>query len=253
MKRKVYSIIIICLFTLMLTACSSQQETEINETKQISTPVPTISSVLPYEQLDLPEDFQEKAYEHVQNITSFGVREAGSDAEASTIDYILKYLGQSGIEAKKEEFRFQYYNLKKVSINGTEVNCDRIYLDPYNSKELSGEGKIFYQSDDQHGEIAIQKSSVPPDVLMDAINDESIEAVLITSVNDFNQIHNEKELQVDIDGNTEERTSYNVIAKICSTKSDAKDIIISAHMDSIFGVGADDNASGVGAVLELAK
>ena len=60
-------------------------------------------------------------------------------------------------------------------------------------------------------------------------------------------------MQVYIDGNTEERSSYNVIAKICSTKNDAKDIIISAHMDSIYGVGADDNASGVGAALELAK
>lgn len=73
----------------------------------------------------------------------------------------MKCLGQSGIESKKEKFKFQYYNLKKVSFDGKEVNCYKIYFDPYKKPELSGEGKIYYQSDDKHAEIAIQKSSVP--------------------------------------------------------------------------------------------
>lgn len=255
MKRKAYSISLICLIAFVFTACNTQHETEDDEINQISTPVPTISSdaVLPYEQLDLPEDFMEKSYEHVKNITSFGVREDGSEAEASTIDYIMNYLGEIGIEAMKEEFTYQNFNLNKVMINGSELDIERIYLNPDNNPILNGVGKIYYQSDELHGEVAIQKKSAPLNILLEAINDKDIKAVILTSDDVFKQIHNEDEFQVDIDGKTEEKTSYNVVAKISSTKSDAKDIIIGAHMDSIYGVGADDNASGVGDVLELAK
>jgi hypothetical protein len=106
---------------------------------------------------------------------------------------------------------------------------------------LSDEGEIYYQTGGQHKKIVIQKTSVPLATLEEAINDENIDAVVITSDEDFQKIHGQETLQVDIEGNTQEKTSYNVIAKISSSKSDAKDIIISAHMDSIFGVGADDH------------
>jgi Zn-dependent M28 family amino/carboxypeptidase len=165
----------------------------------------------------------------------------------------MNYLEQSGITANKEEFHFQNYILKQVLINGTEVSCDRLYFNPYDNPVLSDEGEIYYQTSGQHKKIVIQKTSVPLATLEEAINDENIDAVVITSDEDFQKIHGQETLQVDIEGNTQEKTSYNVIAKISSSKSDAKDIIISAHMDSIFGVGADDNASGVGALLELAK
>lgn len=47
----------------MFTACSSQQVSKIDESEQISTPLPMINNepTLPYEQLELPGDFQEKA------------------------------------------------------------------------------------------------------------------------------------------------------------------------------------------------
>lgn len=89
----------------------------------------------------LQSDFQEKAYNHVIKISSFGVRKAGSQAEASTVDYLMKCLGQSGIKAtdtKRIVFRsnillfLHYYRIKKnwYSMNNNSLIYNKQPITP---------------------------------------------------------------------------------------------------------------------------
>ncbi|MFH1151421.1 MAG: M28 family metallopeptidase [Actinomycetota bacterium] len=49
------------------------------------------------------------------------------------------------------------------------------------------------------------------------------------------------------------RVTRNVIAELPGTQRPSKDIVVGAHMDSRGGPGANDNATGVAVVLELAR
>lgn len=55
-------------------------------------------------------------------------------------------------------------------------------------------------------------------------------------------------------GTTKEGTSWNVVGELPGDDMEAQIIVVSGHIDSVsIGVGADDNASGMAAVLECAR
>jgi hypothetical protein len=260
MKKAICTFIMVCLIILTFTACNNQKKTIIEDKGEPEAAIPVTNNneitprvtgsdneTLTYEQIELPNNFEEKAYEHVKKIASFGIREAGSDAEAAADKYIMECLKQNGIEAVKEKFDFKYYNPGKVSINGEEISYDKICFNPYEHTKLNGKGEIFDKSKDQSNKIVILQGQET------SIFDINAKTILNINKEDFEWVKNETSIQVDINGEIEKRISYNVIATINSTRKDAKSIIISAHMDSINGQGADDNASGVGVALELAK
>jgi len=57
----------------------------------------------------------------------------------------------------------------------------------------------------------------------------------------------------EITGRMKNNTSSNVVASIKAMPNITKEIVISAHLDSRGGPGANDNASGIGVLIELAK
>ncbi|MBI9067615.1 MAG: Zn-dependent exopeptidase M28, partial [Salinivirgaceae bacterium] len=80
--------------------------------------------------------------------------------------------------------------------------------------------------------------------------------ILVVSSNDYQRISNEQErdLSCKIIGGIKKHHSQNVVGLITSPYKTEDEIIISAHYDSYpSSVGADDNASGVGAIIELSK
>jgi hypothetical protein len=101
---------------------------------------------------------------------------------------------------------------------------------------MIGDGVIYHQSTDIKDKIAFLKSSEEPYPL----SDKNAKALVNISDSDYKRLQGETKIKVDIQGKVTERTSYNVVGKILCSKSDAKDIIISAHMDSIIGMGADE-------------
>ncbi len=260
MNKAICKILMVCMIIFTFTACNNQNKTIVEDKGELEAVIPmgynekitpqasvTDKEALTYEQLDLPKDFKENAYEHVEKIASFGIREAGSDAEAAADEYIIKCLKQSGIEAVKEQFYFQYYNMGKVSVNGKEISYDKICFNPYENIKLNGKGEIYNKLKDQSNKIVILQSQEA------SLYNINAKTILCINKSDFEWVKREGSIQVNINTEIDKKISYNVVANINSTKKDAKSIIISAHMDSINGPGACDNASGVGVALELAK
>ncbi|KKK87666.1 hypothetical protein LCGC14_2750950, partial [marine sediment metagenome] len=74
------------------------------------------------------------------------------------------------------------------------------------------------------------------------IQKELEEAGLIVAVESF-----------EIAGRMKDKISSNIVASIKPMSNINKEIIISAHLDSYGGPGANDNGSGIGVLIELAK
>jgi Zn-dependent M28 family amino/carboxypeptidase len=62
------------------------------------------------------------------------------------------------------------------------------------------------------------------------------------------------QLRLRVDGSIEHSAANNVVAELPGSRGDSANIVVGAHMDSVpAGPGANDNGSGSGVVLELAR
>lgn len=105
---------------------------------------------------------------------------------------------------------------------------------------------------------ACTDESIYPDVSEDDAHYEAIMALTEAGLKLVKLLEEQEEVMVELDVEYEERelTSHNVIAKKKPEPENdpGKIVIIGAHHDSVpDSPGANDNASGVSAVLELAR
>lgn len=210
------------------------------------------------ESILLSNDFEDKAYTHVKNISGFGVRSAETEAEKKTIDYIINEFESIGLKTQIDTFKYKCYIIenKNVKIGGEIYPFEKLASNPYISQEnISGEAFIFhpdssYESlSDLSNKVVITKEPVKFWKL------DNKNPISIVYLNDtvFENIANTEKIDVELNeiGIIKEFTTYNIIASIPSESE--KEIIITAHWDSYCGPGATDNASGVGVMIELAR
>jgi hypothetical protein len=216
------------------------------------------SSLIPF----FPDNFKEEAFKHVDSLSSFGFRYANSKAETRTINYLKDVLSENHIVASIDTFKFQYFESQTLSvkINNLDYTPTYILIDPYEATEFMGNGYVFY-SDSSFDNYLDQNLN---DRIVITSNEENLfklyenrtaKAIIILNENDFNSIEEIKNLEVSIQAKGELKTleSCNLIATVNPKQETDKEIIISAHWDSYQGPGADDNATGIGVMLELAK
>jgi len=207
--------------------------------------------------LELPPDFNERAFQHVQDLVSFGIRNAGTKSEKLTVDYLLDFYKDLHLDPRVDTFGFEYFSAKKISVkvDGRKFIYKRIYLDPYrNSHVLNGRTYCFT------GAPAIVKSLADSMKGRIIFTDELTEiyrlvrcrplAIIIADENDLKNLNN-RPARIDIDGQAEKKISYNISCSIGPEKE--KQILLGAHWDSFCGPGADDNASGVSTIMELSR
>jgi len=98
--------------------------------------------------------------------------------------------------------------------------------------------------------------AVPERTPLWSVGHAQAEAIVFLTETEFQQIKRQGGERADlmIDGQRKRRTSANVVAQLQKVRRDATPyVLVSAHWDSILGPGADDNASGVAVLLELAR
>jgi Zn-dependent M28 family amino/carboxypeptidase len=80
-------------------------------------------------------------------------------------------------------------------------------------------------------------------------------AIVYVKQEEFESLKNEsdKRAQISVTGEIQRLQSANVIATLQPKPDTENEIIVSAHVDSYNGPGADDNASGVAVLLDLAE
>jgi hypothetical protein len=205
--------------------------------------------------VELPADFKEKAFQHVQDLASFGIRNAGTKSEKLTVKYLMDFYKNLQLSPHIDTFGFEYFSARSiiVFVNGQKVTYKTIYLDPYkNPQKISG--RSYCVDDDQ------QSSKINADSLRNKIvfTNEKAEiyrlarrkplAIVIVDENDLKNFNN-KPVIVLIEGQTEKKKSFNISCTLGPPRK--KEILIGAHWDSFCGPGADDNASGVSVIMEL--
>lgn len=207
----------------------------------------------------LPAGFKDRAYDHVSNLEGFGVRSAGTTGETKTMAYLNNYILSLHLEPKIDTFYFQSYTAKDMHViaGDKKISFKTIYFNPYiDSTGVSARGCMLtsyseFQAvarDSIQNHIVFTNGSVP----VHRIYRFRPKAIVVLSDSVLQQMNPDRKLySIITDGKLHLLKSYNIYASL--NDSCKKEIILGAHWDSYNGPGADDNASGVAVVLELAR
>ena len=209
---------------------------------------------------DLPPNFGDQCYKHIEELASYGIRAAELPSETKTINYLSTKLTESGIKVSVDTFKYKYfkYDSAIVKFNNEIIKVSSLFINPYNKiNEIRSEYFLL---------------NTPIEKLEEKLNDKiiiasesykffdlfKINAKAIIVLNDsilkmFEKQASNSKISLKLSGKIEEYKTFNLIGSLTKNVNSQKDIIISAHWDSKVGPGADDNASGISVILELAK
>jgi hypothetical protein len=212
---------------------------------------------------DFPPDFGQRAMDHIAALVESAPRRAGSSAERDAAAYIKDQFETLGLVVGVEPFEFETFVIKQARLSacGAEASAAMVGFDPYRG-ELSFEGRLVFVRPDVGGSelgtlpladaLVVTADPAPFFALMfgrpravvylDAKDYESVAA----SPCSLGTLH--------VIGEPAKGLSANLVATVGSVDPLAAEIVISAHYDSYrLSPGADDNASGVGVLTELAR
>ena len=212
----------------------------------------------------LPADFKEKAFHHIQSLAGFGIRTSGTENEAKSMDYIHKCFAGAGLDVSIESFEFETFILERIllQIGGGKYEPDFVVFDPYSGpKEISGQPAFI---DPQTPRDKLQALSLADQIVITAVPSNYFQiafknprSIIFLSPNDVERFKNSQNQTVvlKIVGAVKKFSSANIIGSLNSAlaRSQEKEIILSAHLDSVGGPGACDNGSGIGVLIELAR
>jgi hypothetical protein len=209
---------------------------------------------------DLPPNFGDKCYKHIEELASYGIRAAELPSETKTINYLSAKLAESGIKVTVDTFKYKYfkYDSAIVKYNNEKIKFSRLFINPYNKiNEIKSEYFLL---------------NTPVEKLEEKLNDKIIiasesynffdlfkinaEAIIVLNDSIFRKFEKQtfnSKISLKLFGKIEEYKTFNLIGSLNKNVNRGKNIIISAHWDSKVGPGADDNASGISVMLELAK
>lgn len=215
------------------------------------------------QQIALPSDFKEKVFEHIKNLCDFGVRTTGSKNEAKAINYIKNQFKKIGLDTTVEPFKFESFEFSKTTfkIAGSIYNPTLLGFNPY-SDEIDYKGTaILLNPTSTPNEIREKKignkvvvTALPANYFQ--IMFQNPKLIIFVDSTNYNKIETVKNygFSLKIEGQFKKFKSANVIGYLPSSSETKKEISICAHLDSYkTSPGADDNGSGIGVMIELAK
>lgn len=208
--------------------------------------------------VSLPSDFKENAYSHVSHLASFGIRNANSKGETETIRYIRDHFTSLNLDCQIDTFEFQGYVAAdiQVLVDNRPVQLKTVFFNPYKDPEgLAGAVYLFNRTS---GYKSIDRDSINNHIVItheraDIYGLFKYQPKAIVILGDSDVARLDKKAQTCVikpNGKVNKYKSYNIYSSLNNQK---KEILIGAHWDSYNGPGADDNASGVSVVLELAR
>jgi hypothetical protein len=223
----------------------------------------SLASTQPAEKTSRVRDnFQTEVFKHIEYLTTLCVHFAGSATEKQTVTYIQKDLQAARLITEVESFEFDFFKLEKSSIliGGNKYELTMVAFNPYEGNfDIEGEF-ISIEPGISKQELFQLSANIKIILTTPAINYFLVnyldpKAVVIMDPDDFRHIrdNNPKTLSIHITGKTEKMTAYNVTATIKAIPAANREIIISAHHDSYGDPGANDNGSGIGVLIALAK
>ena len=198
---------------------------------------------------------------HVRQLAACGVHEAGSLGERNTARYVQEQMKQAGLSVTVEPFTFQSFALENAVLEAGVEQAEILKLgfNPYSAKSpISGE-LAFVTATDQP---SILKADLDGKLVLLVGNDgfsivsfhKKPVALVSLSSPDFERLKagGATAAEIRFRGRVRTAKSANIVG-VLAAKPGAREIILSAHYDSVNGPGANDNATGVAVLLELAR
>lgn len=210
----------------------------------------------------LPADFSEKAYKHIEYLVGLENRTAGTGGERAAAEYIRSQFSAIGITVKTEPFVLKSFVVDEASlqIGKEKFEPETVCFNPY-------EGVFDFE-----GDMFLLDADVPSDTLAEmdldgqsVITVEEVDyfslmpktpaLIVYLSREDYETAQGlgQRRFQLKIEGGIEEFQSANVVGILEAGSNGAGEVILTAHYDSYHSSGADDNASGVGVLIELVR
>ena len=211
----------------------------------------------------LPENFEDKAFNHIKNLVSLGPRPAGSKNEMKAAEYIQRQFNEIGLKTEIEIFEYKSFEFMSLDLRINNIHYQPVGLGytPYrNIYEFEGSA-VFIDLNDLSSppkqEIITGKTIISNDFTSHfQLLRFRPKLIIYVNPNDFIEMkssgdHNYK---LKISGQYKKFKSPNVIAQLGRSYATQKEILIGAHLDSYRdSPGANDNGSGVAVMIELAR
>lgn len=211
----------------------------------------------------LAPGFKERALAHVRYLAGLGNRVAGTEGESKAIGYAKEQMDKAGLSVAVEPFQFQSFVLEKalLKVENETAEILRLGFNPYaGGDSLTGELAFVESTDDMQ---AIMKLELDDRIVVttEAANFFRLtlfkkpRAVAFLSRQDFDRLKagGARPGEISVRGKLAKTSSSNVVGTLAPGPAAGREIILSAHLDSWKGPGANDNASGVAVLLELAR
>jgi len=205
--------------------------------------------------------FETRAMAHVRQLAATGIHEAGTKADRKAARYVTDQMKQAGLAVISEPFTFKSFTLEGALLEaGAEkASVVKLGFNPYAATSpISGELAYVTATDGPSIEKADLDGKLVVIAGKDGFNRVSFlkcpKAVVSLLAPDFARLKasGEKTGELRFRGKVMTRKSTNIVG-VLAAKPGAREIIVSAHYDSINGPGANDNDSGVAVLLELAR
>ena len=213
------------------------------------------------------EDFAVRARKHIEAMVAIGPRRAGSPNEGTASSYVAGQFRAMGIPAIIEPFVFESFEPSGIAlrIGNEEFTPAGLGMDPYAGDFGTSYSGAFHlldpgaqsgwpSAEDVAGKAAVTSEAGDPSLHF-RIAALRPKIIIDLSPGDLKRIWDLKERDVALAfrGTYIRGTSRNVIARLGS-KPPAPQIIVGSHLDAYRDCpGANDNASGVAALLEVAR
>jgi hypothetical protein len=213
---------------------------------------------------DSPNEFStERAMAHIRALAALKSRTAGTSGEAGAFRYVSEQLRSAAVDVATEPFAFSSYSLSRASLQVGDVTVEpaRIVFYPYRgSTKLEGD-IAFATAAMVNGGNGLSGLNLAQRIVVttsesreSAIAARMPAAIAFVSDADYNKLKGigATRAALLLTGSVNKLQSANLVA---STENAAapREIILSAHIDSADTPGAQDNASGVAVLLELAR
>ncbi len=200
---------------------------------------------------------------HVRSLAFWRSRTAGTSGEVRAIHYVKQVLRGAAVDVRIEPFRFRSYDLHRavLRVGGLSVEPARIVFDPYHgTTDIIGD-VAFVTAAEVNGGNGVARLDLSQRVVVTTnearysrIADRQPLAIVLISDHDFDKLKGTgaRRAKLLIQGKVRTVRSANLVAATLNP-STSREIILSAHIDSAGTQGAQDNASGVAVLLELAR
>lgn len=222
-----------------------------------------LSQAPPQASRTLDPGFQERAITHVRQLAALGERVAGGKGESKAAVYVKEQMEKAGLGVVVEPFEFQSFVLESAVLTAGTDHAEilRLGFNPY----AGGDRRI--------GELAFVESTGNMGAVLKLELDDKIvvttesgnfyvlsmfkrpRAIVSLSRPEFQRLQAAGVVSGEIAfrGRVVKTRSANIVGSLASESGAGQEIILSAHYDSWKGPGANDNASGVAVLLELAR